>query len=65
MVINKVLFEKMKHTVLKIIILTGLLNSIVSQADDDLSINMLPSDKYKINKRDLVNLKSDIERQVK
>ncbi len=32
--------------------------------DDDLQVNILPSDKYRLNKRDLTNLKSDIERQV-
>lgn len=31
---------------------------------DDLSINFLPSTKYKMNSKDLSILKSDIERQV-
>lgn len=33
--------------------------------DSELTINILPSEKYKLNKRDLLNLKTDIERQVK
>jgi hypothetical protein len=32
---------------------------------DDLEINILPSDKYRLSKRDLLNLKSDLERQVR
>jgi hypothetical protein len=32
---------------------------------DDLEINILPSDKYRLSKRDLINLKSDLERQVR
>lgn len=35
----------------------------VSQ-EDDLQLNILPSEKYALNKRDLITLKSDIERQV-
>jgi hypothetical protein len=37
---------------------------VTSKDDSELQINILPSEKYKINKRDLLNLKSDIERQV-
>lgn len=32
--------------------------------DDELAINFLPSEKYRLNKKDLINLKTDIERQV-
>jgi hypothetical protein len=32
--------------------------------DEELQINIIPSEKYKMNHRDLQNLKSDIERQV-
>ncbi len=39
------------------------LGLIITQKDD-LSINFLPSSKYKINNKDLSILKSDIERQV-
>jgi hypothetical protein len=31
---------------------------------DELSIDILPSDRYRLNKRDINHLKSDIERQV-
>ena len=33
-------------------------------SQEDLQVNILPSDKYKLSKRDLSSLKSDIERQV-
>jgi hypothetical protein len=36
-----------------------------SFCEDDLSIDILPSEKYKLNKRDINHLKNDIERQVK
>ena len=40
------------------------LKFIYSQKEE-LSIDILPSDRYKLNKRELSILKSDIERQVK
>jgi len=35
------------------------------ETSEDLEINILPSDKYRLSKRDLLNLKSDLERQVR
>ena len=37
---------------------------VIYSQDDELQVNILPSEKYKLNQRDLVSLKSDIERQV-
>ena len=48
---------------MKLIILLVILNFIKNQ-EDDLQVNILPSEKYALNKRDLITLKSDIERQV-
>jgi hypothetical protein len=49
---------------MKLIIVLVLLNFIKNQ-EDDLQLNILPSEKYALNKRDLITLKSDIERQVR
>lgn len=48
---------------MKIFLIIFLCNLLKCQ-DDQLQVNILPSDKYKLNRRDLVSLKSDIERQV-
>jgi hypothetical protein len=48
--------------ILELTILLILHININSQ--EDLQVNILPSDKYKLSKRDLSSLKSDIERQV-
>ena len=49
---------------MKLIIFLLLFTLIFTGEQDDLDINIIPSEKYKLNKRDLINLKSDIERQV-
>lgn len=49
---------------MKFIFFALFLIKLVIAGDDELSINIIPSDKYKLNRRDLINLKSDIERQV-
>jgi hypothetical protein len=48
---------------MKLAIMLILVNYAILQPDD-LSIDILPSERYKLNKRDLNNLKSDVERQV-
>jgi hypothetical protein len=53
--------NRMRFT--KIFLFIFLCNFLKCQ-DDQLQVNILPSDKYKLNQRDLVSLKSDIERQV-
>ena len=45
-------------------IITLILIIFCKSEDDDLQLNILPSEKYALNKRDLITLKSDIERQV-
>lgn len=71
--INKLkLFNKMKIKIFSLLLLFQILEFIISPPpnnnskdnEDQLSINIIPSDKYKLNKRDLRNLKDDIERQV-
>ena len=47
-----------------IIIFLFIFSNYVLCQKDDLSINFLPSTKYKMNTKDLSILKSDIERQV-
>jgi len=54
----------MKLITFKVTILIAILTTCIYTQKDDLQVNIIPSDKYKINKRDLVSLKSDIERQV-
>jgi hypothetical protein len=49
--------------IIKIFLIISLFNFFNCQ-EDQLQVNILPSDKYKLNQRDLVSLKSDIERQV-
>jgi hypothetical protein len=47
-----------------IIILINICLIFTQTANNDLSIDILPSEKYRLDKRDLGYLKSDIERQV-
>ena len=54
----------MKKYFLSLIINVFLIFKTFQQGKEDLEINILPSDKYRLNKRDLLNLKSDLERQV-
>ena len=54
----------MKKYLLSLIFNVFLILETIQQGSEDLEINILPSDKYRLNKRDLLNLKSDLERQV-
>lgn len=56
----------MKTKLFLLLLTFNIIININSQAtQDDLEINILPSDKYRLSKRDLINLKSDLERQVR
>ena len=46
------------------IILLSFISKLNCADEDELAINFLPSEKYKLNKKDLLNLRTDIERQV-
>ena len=57
----------MKFTKNKLILIFSILltiTNIINSQSEELQVNILPSDKYKLNSRDLTSLKSDIERQV-
>ena len=51
-------------SIYSISVLFSLLKEYQCQGEEELSINFLPSEKYKLNKKDLINLRTDIERQV-
>jgi hypothetical protein len=57
---------KIKKNLIFLIIFINILTPYVTADDEpqELELNILPSEKYKLNKRDLGNLKSDLERQV-
>ncbi len=54
----------MKSIIFLLLIILSVISVKTAEEDDQLEVNILPSDKYRLNKRDLQTLQSDIERQV-
>lgn len=53
-----------KTSIFLMIGLIAIIQESKQQEEEDLKINFLPSDKYKLNKKDLSMLREDIERQI-